>query len=191
MKIITKNKIITSIYINSLFYFPIIFFGLFVFSIPILALMAKINIVLFLLALLASFIVIYGLKLDYSKLVNNHKMEVKRLNDEYNPDNYLKIKYMVIIIVLECIIIVLLFFLLYLAPLLRILNFLNNYLSSYYPDHESRFKSYLVDIPDLNLKDFYRIDSIKLIKYEESNLFGQYVTLFPDSVWYDGLTFDS
>jgi hypothetical protein len=71
----------------------------------------------------------------------------------------------------------------------EIVSDLNNYLSSNYPDHESRFKSYLVDIPELNLIDFYRIDSVKLIKYGESNLFGQYVTFFPDSVWYDGLTY--
>ena len=71
----------------------------------------------------------------------------------------------------------------------EIVSDLNNYLSLNYPDHESRFKSYLVDIPELNLIDFYRIDSIKLIRYGESNLFGQYMTIFPDSVWCDGLTF--
>ena len=71
----------------------------------------------------------------------------------------------------------------------EIVSDLNKYLSANYPDRESRFKSYLVDIPDLNLNNFYRIDSIKLIKYGESNLFGQYVALFPDSVWYDGLIF--
>jgi hypothetical protein len=67
----------------------------------------------------------------------------------------------------------------------------DNYLASNYPDHKSKFESYLVDISELGVKEYLKIDSTKLIKYRESNLFGKYDTLYPDSVWYDGLSFSS
>ena len=65
----------------------------------------------------------------------------------------------------------------------------DNYLSSKYPDQKSKFKSYLTDISELKIKKYWEIDSAKLEQYRESNLFGEYDTVYPDSVWYDGLSF--
>ncbi len=65
----------------------------------------------------------------------------------------------------------------------------DNYLSSKYPDQKPKFKTYLTDISELKIKKHWEIDSAKLEKYRASNLFGKYDTLYPDSVWYDGLSF--
>ncbi len=65
---------------------------------------------------------------------------------------------------------------------------LDNYLASTYPDQESKFKTYLVDISKSRVKEYWKIESNKLKKYGETNLFGKYDTIYPDSVWYGGLS---
>lgn len=62
---------------------------------------------------------------------------------------------------------------------------LDKYLISNYPDEELKFKSYLIDLIQHEIKDYWKVDSIKLKKYRESKLFTEYDTIFPDSVWYD------
>lgn len=71
----------------------------------------------------------------------------------------------------------------------EIANDLDNYLATKYPEQESKFKAYLVDISELRIDKYWKIDSVKLKKYRESNLFGRYDTIFPDSVWFDGSSF--
>jgi hypothetical protein len=71
----------------------------------------------------------------------------------------------------------------------EIVSDFDNYLSSKYPDQKSKFKSYLVDIYESRVKEYWKIDSAKLEKYRESSLFGKYDTVYPDSVWYNGLSF--
>ncbi len=71
----------------------------------------------------------------------------------------------------------------------EIVDDLDNYLAYNYPDHQSKFKAYLIDISEMNVNDYWKIDSTKLKKYKESNLFGKYDTIFPDSVWFNGNTF--
>ncbi len=65
----------------------------------------------------------------------------------------------------------------------------DNYLASKYPKEESKFKAYLRDFSKANVKDYWKIDSVKLEQYREIGLFGKYDTLYPDSVWYDGQSF--
>lgn len=71
----------------------------------------------------------------------------------------------------------------------EIVSDLDNYLTSNYPEQKSKFKSYLVDISELKVNEYWKIDTVKLKKYRESNLSGKYDTIFPDSVWYDGQSF--
>lgn len=66
---------------------------------------------------------------------------------------------------------------------------LDNYLESNYSNQKSKFKSYLVDISESKVSNYWKIDSTKWNKYKESELFGKYKSLYPDSVWYDGLSF--
>jgi hypothetical protein len=72
----------------------------------------------------------------------------------------------------------------------EIIGVFDNYLTKKYPVQDSKFKTYLVDISESNINDYLRIDSIKMKKYRESNLFGKYDTIYPDSVWFDGQTFN-
>jgi len=71
----------------------------------------------------------------------------------------------------------------------EIIGDFDNFLADNYPDQNSKFKAYLVDISESKIDDYWRIDSNKMKKYRESNLFGIYDTIFPDSVWFDGQTF--
>ncbi len=72
----------------------------------------------------------------------------------------------------------------------EIVGDLDNYLIKKYPEQPSKFKAYLNDVSELNLSEYWRLDSIKMKKYRESNLFGKYDTIYPDSVWFDGRSFN-
>ena len=71
----------------------------------------------------------------------------------------------------------------------EIVGDLDNYLAENYPHQNSKFNEYLVDISESKVDKYWKIDSMKIKKYRESNLFGKYDTIFPDSVWYDEQTF--
>ncbi len=71
----------------------------------------------------------------------------------------------------------------------EIIDDLDNYLAFNYPDQTSKFRKYLADISDLKVNKYWIIDTLKLTKYRGSNLFRKYETIYPDSVWFDGITF--
>jgi hypothetical protein len=70
------------------------------------------------------------------------------------------------------------------AYLNEIVGDFDKYLASKYPDNQSKFKTYLVEISESKVNEYWEIDKTKLKKYQESNLFGKYDTIFPDSVWF-------
>ena len=49
----------------------------------------------------------------------------------------------------------------------------------------SKFKQYLLKNSEADISKFWRIDSLKLIKYRQSNLFAKYDFIYPDSIWYE------
>lgn len=71
----------------------------------------------------------------------------------------------------------------------EIVDDLDSYLALHYPEKKSKFKAYLLDISKGNTSEYWSIDSIEMKHYKESKLFGQYDTIFPDSVYYDGTSF--
>ena len=72
----------------------------------------------------------------------------------------------------------------------EIIEDFDNYLAVNYPNQGSKFRTYLTDINESKVINYWKIDSIKLKKYMESNLFRKYETIYPDSVWFDGHTFN-
>jgi hypothetical protein len=71
----------------------------------------------------------------------------------------------------------------------EIIDNLDNYLIQNYPDQKSKFRAYLADINENKVKYYWKIDSIKLNKYRESNLFRKYEKIYPDTVWFQEKTF--
>lgn len=69
-----------------------------------------------------------------------------------------------------------------------ILDF-DNYLDKNYPNQEFKFKSYISDINEQNIENYWEIDSNKLIVFKDSRLFRKYEKSFPDSVWFNGQVF--
>jgi hypothetical protein len=69
----------------------------------------------------------------------------------------------------------------------EIVHDFEDYLTSNYSEVEidSIYKYYLVDLSYNKIKNPWSIDSIKMIKYKMSNLFGKYDTIYPDTVWYE------
>ncbi|NOU58501.1 hypothetical protein [Marinifilum caeruleilacunae] len=66
---------------------------------------------------------------------------------------------------------------------------LDLFLDSEYPGKKLKFKEYLKDISKSSVKTDWTIDDVKLQSYKESNLFGKYDTIYPDSVWHEGISF--
>lgn len=62
----------------------------------------------------------------------------------------------------------------------------DTYLIDKYPNNKSKFKNYLTDIADGNALTIYKIDSLKMLEYMNSDLFIKFDTIFPDTVWFDG-----
>lgn len=63
-------------------------------------------------------------------------------------------------------------------------------LTNNYPDHKFKFKAYLTEISELKKIQYFKIDSTKLKKYSESKLFKKYDTIYPDTVWFNGQSFN-
>lgn len=75
------------------------------------------------------------------------------------------------------------------AELNEIVIDFDNFLHLKYPNENSVFEIYLNDLTKKSDSNIYIIDSTIVSKYAESNLFPKYKIMFPDSVWYDGLSF--
>ncbi|HUW06002.1 MAG TPA: hypothetical protein VMW01_07060 [Williamwhitmania sp.] len=52
-------------------------------------------------------------------------------------------------------------------------------------DLASKYKAYLTDISNNTLKHHWKIDSLKMLRYEKSNLFAKYDTVYADTVWFE------
>lgn len=67
----------------------------------------------------------------------------------------------------------------------EIINDFESYLESNYEgdDIESKYKIYLGALSQNKLKVPWKIDSAKMLKYVNSNLFSKYDSIYPDSVW--------
>jgi hypothetical protein len=63
------------------------------------------------------------------------------------------------------------------------------YLETKYPTENSRFKQYLIDIKELEIKEAWKIDRAKLLTYRSSNLFEKYDKVYADSIWFNGTYF--
>ncbi len=48
-----------------------------------------------------------------------------------------------------------------------------------------KYKAYLTDISNNTLKHHWKIDSLKMLRYEKSDLFAKYDTVYADTVWFD------
>jgi hypothetical protein len=67
----------------------------------------------------------------------------------------------------------------------EIVSDFDNYLILNYPENESEFKAYLEAVSEMKVKNNWKIDSLKLKKYRESNIFSNYDSIYPDSVWFE------
>ena len=70
----------------------------------------------------------------------------------------------------------------------KIVNDFNKYLDSKYDNVslDPNYKKYLIELSENKLTDFWKVDSINLIKYiKTSKLFSKYDSIYPDSVWYE------
>lgn len=75
----------------------------------------------------------------------------------------------------------------------EIVHDFDSYLMTKYQEKnsDSEFKQYLAELSESKKPDFWNIDETKLDNYLKSNLFAKYDSIYPDSVWYDGLSFCS
>ena len=56
----------------------------------------------------------------------------------------------------------------------EMINDFDSYLDINYPNQEFKFKSYLLDIYEQNIENYWKIDSNRLMIYKESGLFKKY-----------------
>ncbi|WP_417600390.1 hypothetical protein [Owenweeksia hongkongensis] len=72
----------------------------------------------------------------------------------------------------------------------EIIKGLDTYLDQNYSNQDFKFKSFLIDVQESKLENYWAIDSIQLRKYRGSQLFKKYDEILPDSVWFNGHTFN-
>ncbi|MDA3839593.1 MAG: hypothetical protein PF572_00755 [Patescibacteria group bacterium] len=65
----------------------------------------------------------------------------------------------------------------------------DTFLDLKYPNKTSIFETYINDLTKKSYNNIWRIDSTIISKYADCNIFPKYDLIFPDSVWYDGLSF--